>query len=69
MDRIDLRIPRGVAEEHPTGERVGFDVGKPGIKGGRHPLRCWRRAAEMLAPDPAQVGEMALEQLPVKRAL
>ncbi len=68
VDGLDLGIG-AIAEEDSPGERVHFDVSEPGVEGRSDPPLKQVVPGEVLAPYLAQLGEMALEQVPVKLAL
>ena len=66
MHRRDRRIPRRVAEEQPAGEGVRADVGEPGVNRVRDPPFGGIGAGQVIPPDLAELGEVALQQAPVE---
>ena len=62
----DLGVAGGVGEEQARRVRVGSQVGKPRVEGARHALLERVVAGQVLAPDLAQAGVVALEQVQVE---
>ena len=68
-DRFDLRVARGVAEHHPRGVGVGLDIGEPRVERARYALLLRLVAGQVVVPDLAQLGVVALEEAAVERLL
>jgi hypothetical protein len=64
--RLDLGVAGGVGEEQPRRVGVGLEVPKPGVERACHPPLDRIVAGQVLAPDLAQLGVVALEQVQVQ---
>ena len=66
MECADLGVAGNVCEQHAPRERVGLDVGEPGVRHGRDAVGERTRRAHALSQGPQQLVAVDGEQLQVE---